>query len=116
MSNNTQRSFTVDSGGNKNSPAAYASNYISTTKYSALSFLPFSLWNQFKNLANIYFLIIAILQSLPLSPLTPITAIVPLAAVLTISMVREAIEDCVRNRSDRKVNGSKVMVVKNGKW
>jgi P-type E1-E2 ATPase len=53
---------------------------------------------------------------LPLSPLTPITAIVPLVAVLAISMLREAIEDCVRNSSDRKVNGTKVRTFKNGKW
>jgi P-type E1-E2 ATPase len=53
---------------------------------------------------------------LPLSPLTPITAIVPLGAVLTISMIREGIEDCVRNKSDRKTNGTKVKCLIDGKW
>ena len=48
---------------------------------------------------------IAILQSIPaISPLNPITAILPLAFVLMVSLIREAIEDYRRYRSDRKTN------------
>jgi hypothetical protein len=40
---------------------AYISNYISTSKYTALSFFPKALMLQFKRYANIYFLMMAIL-------------------------------------------------------
>jgi P-type E1-E2 ATPase len=31
-------------------------------------------------------------------------------------MIREGIEDCVRNTSDRKVNSTKVKCLKGGEW
>lgn len=70
------------------------SNYVRTTKYTALTFLPLSLFNQFKRYANIYFLIVAILQSIPaISPLNPLSAIAPLVFVISLSMIREGYED-----------------------
>jgi hypothetical protein len=38
------------------------SNEISTTKYSILSWLPKSLWEQFRRIANVYFLVISLLM------------------------------------------------------
>lgn len=40
----------------------YANNYIKTSKYTALSFLPLNLFEQFQRIANSYFLILLILQ------------------------------------------------------
>ena len=80
----------------------YASNYVVTTKYTLLTFLPFSLFAQFRRLANCYFLLIAILQSIPeISPLSPYTAIAPLVFVVGLSMIREALEDFNRYQSDK---------------
>lgn len=80
----------------------YASNYISTTKYNLITFLPLALAIQFKRYANIYFLVCAILQSIPLiSPLNPASAIAPLAFVLFLSVTREGYEDYKRWKSDR---------------
>ena len=80
----------------------FKSNYIRTTKYSAITFLPVCLLNQFKRLANIYFLIMAILQSISIiSPLNPTTAILPLAFVIAVSMLREGIEDYMRYSADK---------------
>ena len=45
----------------KNKLQKNISNYIKTTKYSAVSFLPMSLLYQFYRFSNIYFLFIAIL-------------------------------------------------------
>lgn len=76
----------------------YPSNFISTSHYTAINFLPMSLLLQFKRYANIYFLFIAILQSIPtISPLTPFSAIAPLIFVLGVSMMREAAEDYERH-------------------
>lgn len=55
------------------------------------------LWLPHLQSANLYFLIIAILQSIKvISPLTPFTAIAPLVMVISVSLLREALEDQVR--------------------
>lgn len=71
-------------------------NYIETTKYSLLTFLPKSLLLQFIRPANYVYLIAAIAQSIPaISSLSPITAIAPLIFVLAVALIKEAIEDFV---------------------
>ena len=92
----------------RNAKYPYKSNYIKTTKYNIITFLPTALLVQFLRVANIYFLIIAILQSIPaISPLNAYTAVFPLVFVLSISLIREAIEDYRRYRSDRITNMTK---------
>jgi phospholipid-transporting ATPase len=55
--------------------------------------------------ANIYFLAVAILQSIPMiSPLQPFSAVAPFVLVIAVSMIREAIEDYRRYKSDRETN------------
>ncbi|KAL4486127.1 hypothetical protein ABPG72_012180 [Tetrahymena utriculariae] len=89
----------------KNQISPFPSNFIKTSHYTLIDFLPMSLLLQFKRYANIYFLIIAILQSIPsISPLTPLSAIAPLVFVLGVSMLREGIEDYNRHTSDTKIN------------
>jgi phospholipid-translocating P-type ATPase (flippase) len=62
----------------------------------------------------VYFLIIAVLQSIPLiSPLTPFTAIAPLVLVLSVGLLREAVEDRKRKRSDMFINHKQVVVLRN---
>jgi magnesium-transporting ATPase (P-type) len=91
--------------------------------------LPFAnkvaLIQQFRRIANIYFLIIAILQSIPaVSPLSPITAWAPLIIVILISMLREGnynfnvgFEDYNRYKSDKQLNfESKTKVRRSGKF
>ena len=89
----------------------YKNNYISTTKYNFITFIPKSFFLQFKRLANVYFLIIAIIQSIPLiSPLSGATAIIPLLFVILISMIRELIEDIQRYKYDKINNEEEVIV------
>ncbi len=75
-------------------PKNLRSNYIKTSKYNLLTFLPECLMLQFVvRHANIYFLIVAVLQSMPIiTPLNPVTAIAPLSLVLGISISREGYE------------------------
>jgi len=95
----------------------HKNNTINTTKYNLMNFLPKSLLFQFLRLANIYFLIIAIVQCIPvLSPLTPSTAIAPIAFVLTVSLIREAIEDYSRYKYDKLMNKEISLVFRNDKW
>ena len=94
----------------RNSKYPYPTNYIKTTKFTFITFLPLALLLQFARVANIYFLIIAILQSIPaISPLSPYTAYTPIIFVLTVSLIREGIEDFRRYRSDKKINQASFM-------
>ncbi|CEO95937.1 Phospholipid-transporting ATPase [Plasmodiophora brassicae] len=94
----------------------YPSNYISTTKYSLLTFLPKNLFEQFMKKANAYFLVIAILSSMPFSPKNPWVSILPLIFVLTVSAVKEAIEDYARYKMDQALNNTQVLHWNGTQW
>lgn len=76
----------------------YAGNYVSTTKYTAATFLPKSLFEQFRRVANFYFLVTGILAFTPLAPYTALSAILPLVLVIGATMVKEGIEDWRRKQ------------------
>lgn len=86
-------------------------NYIKTSKYSLLTFLPFNLLEQFQRLANFYFLCLLVLQLIPaISSLTPVTTAIPLIGVLTLTAVKDAYDDIVsaawRERERELMNDS----------
>ncbi|KFK43585.1 hypothetical protein AALP_AA1G145400 [Arabis alpina] len=97
-----------------NSPAAerrnYAGNYVRSTKYTPASFIPKSLFEQFRRVANFYFLVTGVLSLTALSPYGAVSALLPLAFVIAASMVKEAIEDWGRKKQDIEVNNRKVKV------
>lgn len=84
----------------------FASNAISTGKYTALTLLPKNLFEQFKRVANIWFLIVSILQLLPLqlSPTSSWATIAPLSLVLAVTLAKDAYLDYRRHKSDREIN------------
>lgn len=109
-------SFFLDNN-KENIPNKIKNNTISTTKYNCFTFLPKALLLQFARLANVYFLIIAIIQCIPaISPLSPLTAIVPITFVLSVSIIREGIEDYARYNYDKESNSEKVRVFRDKKW
>ena len=92
----------------------FVTNYISTTKYTLLLFLPLNFWEQFQKAANFYFLVIAVLSSLSFSPKTPLVSIVPLFFVLVVTAVKEGYEDYRRYLSDVEINNKKVACFRYG--
>ena len=95
----------------------FKDNKISTTKYNAITFLPKALLYQFVRLANVYFVFTAVLQSIPIiSPLSPATAIAPIVFVLTVSLIREAVEDLKRRSLDNEQNANEVETYREGNW
>lgn len=92
----------------------YRSNYISTTKYSAATFVPKSIFEQFRRVANIYFLVTACLAFTPLGPFKGATAVAPLVVVILATMVKEAVEDWRRKQQDIEVNNRKAKVFQDG--
>ncbi|XP_006654889.1 phospholipid-transporting ATPase 10-like [Oryza brachyantha] len=93
---------------------SYRSNSVSTTKYNAITFFPKSLFEQFRRVANIYFLISACLAYTKLAPYSSTSAVAPLALVLLATMVKEAIEDWRRKQQDTEVNNRKTKVLQEG--
>ncbi|AWP15011.1 putative phospholipid-transporting ATPase ID-like [Scophthalmus maximus] len=93
----------------------YANNAIKTSKYNLLTFLPLNLFEQFRRLANAYFLFLLFLQLIPqVSSLSWFTTAVPLLLVLSISAVKDASDDINRHRSDNQVNNRRVDVLVDG--
>ncbi|CAN6483615.1 unnamed protein product [Victoria cruziana] len=99
-----------------NLPVRFKGNSISTTKYNILTFLPKGLFEQFRRVANLYFLMISILSTTPISPVHPITNVVPLSLVLFVSLVKEAFEDWKRLNNDKVINSSPIDVLIEQKW
>lgn len=76
----------------------YADNYVSTTKYTPATFLPKSLFEQFRRVANFYFLVVGVLAFTALAPYTAVSAVIPLIIVIGATMVKEGIEDWRRKQ------------------
>ena len=109
--------FYVNDVENNISSFHFKDNRIDTTKYNIFTFIPKALLLQFVRLANIYFLICAILQCIPIiSPLTPVTAVVPLVFVLSVSIIREGIEDYSRAQLDKQQNNEETTAYRDNKW
>ncbi|CAL4895276.1 unnamed protein product [Urochloa decumbens] len=90
------------------------SNSISTTKYNLLTFLPKSLFEQFRRVANVYFLATACLAYTDLAPFTSSSAVAPLVLVLVATMVKEGVEDWRRNQQDTEVNNRVTRIFHDG--
>ncbi|XP_042303462.1 phospholipid-transporting ATPase VB [Sceloporus undulatus] len=86
----------------------YSGNWIQTTKYTLLTFLPRNLFEQFYRLANVYFLFLVIINWFPqLEVFHKEITMLPLAVVLLIIAVKDGIEDYKRYRYDQQINSFK---------
>ena len=106
-------SFEYDEEGNRIS-GQYVSNRIRTAKYTPLTFIPKNLFEQFRNVANLYFLLLVVLQCIPIFGVTePAVSALPLMAILLITAIKDAIEDYRRSQSDNRVNNAKTLKLAN---
>ncbi|KRG04763.1 probable phospholipid-transporting ATPase IA isoform X4 [Drosophila mojavensis] len=98
-------------------PTKYCNNRISTAKYNVLTFIPSFLFEQFRRYSNIFFLLIALLQQIPdVSPTGRYTTLVPLVFILSVSAIKEIIEDVKRHRADNEINHRVIERLENGTW
>ncbi|KAL1915087.1 uncharacterized protein VTP21DRAFT_7568 [Calcarisporiella thermophila] len=92
----------------------YSRNKIRTSKYTLATFLPKNLFEQFRGVANLYFLFLAVLQLFPVfAGPNAFLAPLPLLAILTITAIKDAFEDWKRHKSDNAVNNSRTRTLAN---
>ncbi|KAK4236242.1 hypothetical protein C8A03DRAFT_35879 [Achaetomium macrosporum] len=87
-------------------------NIISNAKYTAWSFLPVTLYNEFSFFFNMYFLLVALSQVIPALRIGYLsTYVAPLAFVLVITLGKEAYDDIERRRRDNEANSEEYTVL-----
>ncbi|KAK8200682.1 putative aminophospholipid-translocase [Zalaria obscura] len=87
-------------------------NAVSNAKYTPVSFLPRTLYNEFSFFFNMYFLLVALSQVIPALRIGYLsTYIVPLAFVLAITLGKEAMDDVARRRRDQEANAERYEVL-----
>ncbi|KIY50725.1 phospholipid-translocating P-type ATPase [Fistulina hepatica ATCC 64428] len=95
----------------------YTSNQIITSKYTLITFLPRNLLEQFRRIANLFFLAIAIMQFFPeFAAISPVVAILPLIIILAVTALKDGYEDLKRHQSDSRVNNNMSRVLAGGHW
>ncbi|KJE89012.1 ATPase [Capsaspora owczarzaki ATCC 30864] len=96
---------------------SYVGNHIVTSKYTILTFIPVNLFEQFRRVANAYFLFLLILQLIPaISALSWVTTAIPLIFVLAVTAVKDGFDDFKRHKSDHGVNTRPSRVLRNNAW
>ena len=91
-------------------------NFVRTTRYTIWTFLPLTLFENFRVMTNIYFLLILIVSCLPWSPVSFVFNLAPLIFVLAVSMIKSGVEDFLKYQQDKKRNSAPLKVYKYGEW
>ncbi|OII74051.1 P-type ATPase [Cryptosporidium ubiquitum] len=93
---------------------SFSGNFIRTSRYTALNFIPKYLFEQFCRPVNFYFLVISLLQIFPsISSTNGIpTLAFPLVFVLFVGAVKDGWEDLNRHHNDKIENEREVIVIK----
>uniref|UniRef100_A0A8C6PDV1 Phospholipid-transporting ATPase n=1 Tax=Nothobranchius furzeri TaxID=105023 RepID=A0A8C6PDV1_NOTFU len=93
----------------------FPDNRIVSCKYTFWNFIPKNMFEQFRRVANFYFLVIFLVQLIIDTPTSPITSGLPLFFVITVTAIKQGYEDWLRHKADKAVNECPVQVVQNGK-
>ncbi|EJW73946.1 macrophage MHC receptor, partial [Wuchereria bancrofti] len=102
------RTIRVGHGPVLGSAHSFPPNTVCNQKYNMFTFVPLVLFQQFKFFLNLYFLLMACSQFIPAIQIgAPITYWGPLGFVLTVTLIREAMDDFVRFLRDRELNSEK---------
>ncbi|KAL9104418.1 MAG: hypothetical protein Q9163_000623 [Psora crenata] len=94
-------------------PPRFPPNAVSNAKYTAWSFFPRMLYNEFSFFFNMYFLLVALSQIIPSLRIGYLsTYIAPLVFVLAITLGKEAFDDIARRKRDGEANKEEYTVLR----
>ncbi|XP_054421852.1 phospholipid-transporting ATPase IH isoform X5 [Pteronotus mesoamericanus] len=96
-------------------PQRYPDNRIVSSKYTFWNFIPKNLFEQFRRIANFYFLIIFLVQLIIDTPTSPVTSGLPLFFVITVTAIKQGYEDWLRHKADNAMNQCPVHFIQHGK-
>ncbi|XP_053166188.1 phospholipid-transporting ATPase IH isoform X1 [Hemicordylus capensis] len=96
-------------------PQRYPDNRIVSSKYTFWNFVPKNLFEQFRRIANFYFLIIFLVQLIIDTPTSPVTSGLPLFFVITVTAIKQGYEDWLRHKADNAMNQCPVHFIRHGK-
>lgn len=100
-----------------NSKAKYKPNIIRNQRFSILTFVPVVLYNQLKQVSNCFFLMTGVIQFIKVYNVAPpISTLFPWLLVLTLTLIKEGIDDFKRYKRDKEVNSEKYMKLVNEKF
>ncbi|KAJ3388840.1 phospholipid transporting ATPase [Lobulomyces angularis] len=91
----------------------FKSNEVHTSKYKIWNFIPKTLFEQFRRVANLFFLSLVIIQCFPeYQTVNPFLAACPLAIIVLLTAAKDATEDFKRHRTDNLINHQITKTVK----
>ncbi|XP_069753203.1 phospholipid-transporting ATPase IF isoform X3 [Narcine bancroftii] len=93
----------------------FPDNRIISSKYTVWNFVPKNLFEQFRRIANFYFLVIFLVQLMIDTPTSPFTSGLPLFFVITVTAIKQGYEDWLRHKADNEVNNTPVYVIRSGR-
>uniref|UniRef100_A0A8B9J2C5 Phospholipid-transporting ATPase n=1 Tax=Amazona collaria TaxID=241587 RepID=A0A8B9J2C5_9PSIT len=96
-------------------PQRFPDNRIVSSKYTFWNFVPKNLFEQFRRIANFYFLIIFLVQLIIDTPTSPVTSGLPLLFVITVTAIKQGYEDWLRHKADNAMNQYPVHFIQHGK-
>lgn len=96
-------------------PQRFPDNRIVSSKYTFWNFVPKNLFEQFRRIANFYFLIIFLVQLIIDTPTSPVTSGLPLFFVITVTAIKQGYEDWLRHKADDAMNQCPAHFVQHGK-
>uniref|UniRef100_A0A8C2KGA9 Phospholipid-transporting ATPase n=1 Tax=Cyprinus carpio TaxID=7962 RepID=A0A8C2KGA9_CYPCA len=96
-------------------PSKFCDNRIVSSKFTVWNFLSKNLFEQFRRIANFYFLIIFLVQVIVDTPTSPVTSGLPLFFVITVTAIKQGYEDWLRHKADKEVNKYPVTVLEDGR-
>lgn len=89
---------------------SFPPNIIVSSRYNIINFFPKSLLEQFRRLANVYFLVIGIIAVIGVytgvyeSAIEPAGILAPMMIVVFISVIKDGVEDIKRHQADNEIN------------
>lgn len=96
----------------------YPENIIISSRYTLLNFFPKNLFEQYRRISNVYFLVIGLIAvigeytSAFQTSIQPEGILVPMAIVILISMIKDGVEDVKRHNADNAVNAKNTRVAR----
>nr|VZI34278.1 unnamed protein product [Spirometra erinaceieuropaei] len=88
----------------------FPKNEAVSSHYTWWNFLVLDLFEQMHSVANFFFTMISIIFFFSETPISPATVVAPLIVVMSVQIIKDAVDDIGRHRNDNKINDTRFPV------